>query len=145
MESVRHLLIALASVALLAAPALAKPSNGHGNGNGNGGGPKFERSEGNESGHGPNINVVITPDDTRVIRGYYSDHSYQAERLPPGIAKNLARGKPLPPGIAKRYVPRDLYARLPSRAGCDWLIVGPNVVLVERSSGVVIDIAIDIF
>ena len=29
--------------------------------------------------------------------------------LPPGIAKNLARGKPLPPGIAKKAVPAGMW------------------------------------
>ena len=48
--------------------------------------------------------------------------------LPPGIAKNLARGNPLPPGIAKKALPGDLNRRLPpvrdgydgssSTAGC---------------------------
>ena len=40
--------------------------------------------------------------------------------LPPGIVKNLARGKPLPPGIAKRMVPGGMLPpglTVPCRAG----------------------------
>ena len=33
--------------------------------------------------------------------------------LPPGIAKNLVRGKPLPTGIAKKALPGDLSRPLP--------------------------------
>src|SRR5688572_10936483 len=35
------------------------------------------------------------------------------KRLPPGIAKNLARGKPLPPGIARTRVPDGMLNSLP--------------------------------
>jgi hypothetical protein len=37
----------------------------------------------------------------------------------PGIAKNLARGKPLPPGIAKKTVPASMLG-LPSYPGYEW-------------------------
>ena len=38
-------------------------------------------------------------DDIRQIFSRNSDSYGQAQALPPGIRKNLARGKPLPPGI----------------------------------------------
>ena len=68
---------------------------------------------------GPGTDVEI-----RIIREYYSAQSLKPKSLPPGIAKNLARGKPLPPGIAKTRVPDDLVGQLPSRADTRWIIAG---------------------
>jgi hypothetical protein len=39
------------------------------------------------------------------------------DSLPPGIAKNLARGKPLPPGIAKKTVLTSMLGQLPYYLG----------------------------
>lgn len=91
------------------------------------------------------VHVVITSGDIGVLRDYYREHTYEPASLPPGIAKNLARGKPLPPGIAKRYVAAPLHDRLSPRPDCDWMLVGPHVVLVARDTGIVVDIAFDVF
>lgn len=91
------------------------------------------------------VHVVITNGDIGTIRDYYHEHPYAPASLPPGIAKNLARGKPLPPGIAKRYVAAPLHDRLSPRPDCDWMLVGPHVVLVARDTGIVVDIAFDVF
>ncbi|MDX1443630.1 MAG: hypothetical protein R3270_07625, partial [Gammaproteobacteria bacterium] len=37
----------------------------------------------------------------------------KSKSLPPGIAKNLERGKPLPPGIQKTRLPNELQQKLP--------------------------------
>ncbi|MBL4834102.1 MAG: hypothetical protein JKY26_09025 [Pseudomonas sp.] len=66
-----------------------------------------------------------------------------AANLPPGIQKNLARGKPLPPGIAKRFDGR-LQSRLPSYPGYDWRQVGTNAVLIDATTGIVEAIIADI-
>lgn len=64
--------------------------------------------------------------------------------LPPGIAKNLARGKPMPPGIAKRYLPNDLVGRLPPvRSGFERVIVGSDLLLVEIATNVIYDVIKD--
>ena len=65
--------------------------------------------------------------------------------LPPGIAKNLARGKPLPPGIAKRAVPAHMRDRLPHYPGYEWKIAGDDLVLVALSTAVVTYIINDVF
>lgn len=69
--------------------------------------------------------------------GGYSD-------LPPGIRKNLARGKSLPPGIAKKTVPGNLLSRLPKHKGYNWRIAGRDLVLVA-ATGIVADILYDVF
>lgn len=64
--------------------------------------------------------------------------------LPPGIAKNLQRGKPLPPGIAKNYLPSDLVVELPKRPGYERVIIDGRVILIEIATGIVRDILEDV-
>jgi len=65
----------------------------------------------------------------------------QARALPPGIQKQLLRGKGLPPGIAKKMVrlPKQVnsYINLPN--SYDLLVVGSNVLLVNQVNYVVVD------
>jgi hypothetical protein len=90
------------------------------------------------------ITVVFRDSDRVTFRDYFVTHKIAPQSLPPGIAKNVARGKPLPPGIAKRAVPADL------------LVLGPRVdkdvsfsivgeVVVALKGGVVIDVMGGIF
>ena len=65
--------------------------------------------------------------------------------LPPGIRKNLARGKPIPPGIAKRAVPGPMLARLPRYPGYEWQILGSDLVLVATATAVIADVLFDVF
>lgn len=64
--------------------------------------------------------------------------------LPPGIQKNLARGKPLPPGIAKKMVPHNMLGRLPAHPGYEWRVAGMDLILVS-GAGVVADILAGVF
>ena len=69
----------------------------------------------------------------------------QYSALPPGIARNLARGKPLPPGIAKRFLPDGLTALLPpAPSGYGRFIIGDDLMLIELDSGLISDVA-DLF
>lgn len=65
--------------------------------------------------------------------------------LPPGIRKNLARGKPLPPGIAKKMVPGPLLGRLPRYPGYEWRVAGSDLILIAVATAVVADILYDVF
>lgn len=85
--------------------------------------------------------------ERETIRAYFAEHRFDAKPLPPGIAKNLQRGKALPPGIAKQQVPAALIEHLPPResdAKVEISIFGDRVVLLE-ASGVVIDILEEVF
>jgi len=77
------------------------------------------------------------------ITSYFKNHPMHAKSLPPGIAKNLRRGKPLPPGIAKRQLPAPLLERLQAGSGAEAhaeiTIFGDRVVLLD-AHGVVVDI-----
>ena len=75
--------------------------------------------------------------EIKIIREFYSADSRKPESLPPGIAKNLARGKPLPPGIAKKQLPDDLIVLLPARPGARWLVTGDVVLLVDAGDVIV--------
>ena len=84
---------------------------------------------------GPSIDigqVRIILDDNRDLIG-------PAQSLPPGIRKNLARGKPLPPGIAKRFDNR-LLGQLPHYEGYEWRQAGTDVVLVALATGLIYEI-----
>lgn len=59
----------------------------------------------------------------------------------PGHQKQLARGGAIPPGLKKRSLPPKLTARLaPPPHGTERYIVGNDVVLVEKATGIILDI-----
>ena len=148
---VRPLVIAASLIALAAVPAAAG-NNGKGKGKGK---PaktiekqikKSGKGNSGEAGAAHTKNAVrgaITSFERTTILDYLHAHpgAFGTPRgLPPGIAKNYARGKPLPPGIAKRYLPGNLVSRLPPRPGHDWIVVGRDVTLVERATRLVVDV-----
>jgi hypothetical protein len=100
------------------------------------------------------VSVVFSDSEARIIASWYHEHGAQAGPrgngkkpggLPPGIAKNLARGKALPPGIAKQYLPGDLVAALPrAPAGYERVIVDGKILLVEIATRVIHDILTDV-
>lgn len=65
--------------------------------------------------------------------------------LPPGIAKNLARGKPLPPGIAKKAVPASMLGQLPYHPGYEWQIAGSDLILIGIGTAIVADVLRNVF
>lgn len=57
------------------------------------------------------------------------------QRLPPGIAKNLARGKPVPPGIAMTRLPLKLARTLPPvPKGHEIVVVDGRVLLIDAAT-----------
>ncbi len=98
------------------------------------------------------VQVVFSAGEIEIIGSWYKSHSSnqgkakkKTKGLPPGIAKNLARGKPLPPGIAKRYLPSSLRDVLPPPPkGFERIIVDGKILLVEIATRVVHDILVDI-
>lgn len=130
------LLTGALSLALHATIGLAQPDREHpGKG-------KPDRNNGNRPGtqqdyrhHGPSI-------DLGAVRGTLRNHRdllAPASALPPGIQKNLARGKPLPPGIAKQMDSR-LLGHLPRYEGYEWQQAGRDVILVAIATGIVYEI-----
>lgn len=66
----------------------------------------------------------------------------QARSLPPGIQKQLLRGKGLPPGQAKKlvYLPKQVntYLKVPSQY--DLVVLGSNLLLLDQTRYTVIDL-----
>lgn len=111
------------ALALMAAPALADP-----------GGSRAVEAASPARGTGA---MVISPPERELIQTYFN--AYPAgPHLPPGIRKNLARGKPLPPGISRK-LPEPLAARLPRHPGYAYQMAGADVVLVEIATGLITD------
>jgi Ni/Co efflux regulator RcnB len=101
-------------------------------------------------------------DDDDDHRQYYSDHDRdemrdwyhgqddhlppglaKRDQLPPGLEKQLRVRGTLPPGLRKKMepCPEELERRLPPPpTGCAHVVVGGHVVLVNRSTYVVLDI-----
>jgi len=99
------------------------------------------------------VEVTFSVGEAATIRAYYEDgHSQSRNKgkgqksLPPGIAKNLARGKALPPGIAKQVLPVDLVRMLPAvPKGYERVYVSGKVLLVEIATQVIHDVLEDVF
>ena len=86
------------------------------------------------------VNVTVQ----QTIRAYYADKPKKARGLPPGVARKYARGKRLPPGIAKQALPPDLERRLPVQPGYQYVAVDSDVLLIAVSTGIVVDMLMDI-
>ena len=98
---------------------------------------------------GPSVQVsagvVFSALEREHITTFYAAHRQSGVKpLPPGIRKNLARGKPLPPGIAKQVLPSALEDLLPGRPGYQRVQVGLDVLLVEVATGVIHDVLMDV-
>jgi Ni/Co efflux regulator RcnB len=89
------------------------------------------------------VSVSIRSGDARRIAERHGYVGYAG--LPPGIRKNLARGKPLPPGIAKKMVPGPMLRELPVYGGYEWRVYGTDLVLVALASGVIADVLSGVF
>ncbi|CAB3891506.1 hypothetical protein LMG26858_03754 [Achromobacter anxifer] len=149
MRSKPSMMIAtLACAIALAAPAHAAPPEGkgkpdhagQGNGNGNGNGKNKSQNGG--------VSVTLSTAGITVstARGYAVQAGATGYgSLPPGIRKNLARGKPLPPGIAKKMVPGPMLARLPVHPGYEWRVAGNDLILVAIATAVVADVLAGVF
>ncbi len=105
--------------------------------------------------------VVFSDGEIAAIRAYYDNAGSSTgsaggmgtgmgmsgglSALPPGIAKNLGRGKPLSPGIAKQVLPIALVNTLPPvPEGYERIIVAGKILLVEIATQVITDVITDV-
>jgi hypothetical protein len=120
-------------------------SQGNGKEQGQGKGHAKNQSSEKAKNNSANPNAAKSQDvkfanqDSETIARYYSAKPFTTSTLPPGIAMNLARGKPLPPGIQKVYLPSDLVSQLPAYPGYEYLGVGKDVLLVDSKTGIIAD------
>mgnify|MGYP001824580967 CR=1 FL=1 len=101
------------------------------------------------------VEVVFSEREAKIIQAWYQSHDgYHGgakvkgkgrKSLPPGIAKNLARGKSLPPGIAKQTLPGSLIEILPpAPRGYERIEVAGKILLVEVATQVIHDVLEDL-
>lgn len=95
------------------------------------------------------LDTVLTEIERRLIRDYFGGVSRadlppglaKRDRLPPGLARQIQRNGTLPPGLSGHRLPDDLLHRLPRRGdGYDRVIVGSDVILIERGTRLILDI-----
>ncbi|MFP6848178.1 MAG: anti-virulence regulator CigR family protein [Pseudomonas sp.] len=94
-----------------------------------------QHSDINTNHQGPSIDIG----QIRIVLGENHNLIGPTRALPPGITKNLAKGKPLPPGIAKNFDSR-LQGRLPHYDGYEWKQMGTDMVLVTIATGIIYEV-----
>ncbi|AUY32441.1 hypothetical protein EON09_26865 [Pseudomonas soli] len=127
--------VALSLVMGVSPLSLADPGKGKGHDKGNQHGNQGHQGNGNDWQSGPSVDLGAV----RVILNDNRNYWNPGASLPPGIQKNLARGKPLPPGIAKKLDSR-LIGRLPHYDGYEWHQAGADLLLVAIASGVIYEV-----
>ncbi|UZM14989.1 RcnB family protein [Pseudomonas kielensis] len=150
MSKSRASVAVVTSLTLVCGSALAWADPGNGKGQGNGkGNPPSSQVHGNQGGHGnPGKNPAggdwsngpsVNRTSVLGVVGGYRDYWSPGPALPPGIQKNLARGKPLPPGIAKKLDGR-LLGHLPHYDGYEWQQAGTDLILVALATGLIYEV-----
>ena len=88
--------------------------------------------------------------ELETIKAFYRDTQGPSGKrggrssLPPGIAKNLERGKALPPGLATQPLPATLAASLPPAPdGYERVVVDAKILLVETATRLIADVIAD--
>lgn len=136
-------LLELTSVvcAVLLCAALINEAYGQGQGRGHGNSARGQ--EHTESLIETSISIGISIAEARELAQISGLTGRQS--LPPGIARNLGRGKALPPGIAKQVVPGAMLSRLPRIEDHEWVMVGTDLVLVAVGTAIVVSILDEVF
>jgi hypothetical protein len=98
------------------------------------------------------VTIALSADHAASVRAYYAGNRAGNGRgrgrnvgLPPGIARNLERGKPLPPGIAKAYLPGHVLAGLPHLpSGLEYVVMAGKLLLVDAATAIVREVLLDL-
>jgi hypothetical protein len=96
-------------------------------------------------------------DEARIIIDWFHDDNNlsglppglaKREELPPGLQRQLVRNGKLPPGLEQKIqpLPPVLIARLPPIPdNRTRVIIGGNVILLDKTTSVIVDILVGIF
>jgi hypothetical protein len=126
-------------------PGKGDPNSSNGsNSQSNGSSPYDQQIKGHNESRDTLTNLVLAGITLVAARELaLSTASVGYKPLPPGIAKNLARGKPLPPGLATRSLSGQFLAGLPKHSGYQWVGAGTDLVLIDITSRVVADVLVN--
>lgn len=121
-----------------------------GNGNGNGNGNSHGKGHNKHHDDADDVNDYHYKHHEKDIRGWYASNESnlppglaKKDHLPPGLEKHLVRNGQLPPGLQKKVYscPPELERQLPPPPPeCVHVLVGGNLVLLNRKTNVVVDI-----
>jgi len=103
MQTTRRLMAGLVLGLALSNPAFAAPPEGKGKSEKH---QKHDKQSSKSSLGYSGSDLVVNLSFTEARRIAVSQRAVGYAALPPGIRKNLARGKPIPPGIAMTRFPR---------------------------------------
>ncbi len=92
----------------------------------------------------------------RIIRDWFGNSHNLAglppglakrESLPPGLARQLRERGHLPPGLERHIhdLPADLVLRLPVERNRRWIMIGGNVILLDETTSLIVDIFENVF
>ncbi|MGQ7262791.1 anti-virulence regulator CigR family protein [Vreelandella sp. V005] len=147
MTPIKLIILSALGASLLNSAAFAQPDHAQAHGardKGHDHRDQAHQNEAHNSGNTRDNRVDLPRINERELRQLLRQHDApRAEALPPGIQRNLERGKPLPPGIAKRFDGR-LASQLPQYPGYEWERVGADVVLIEAATRIVVDVLVDV-
>jgi hypothetical protein len=137
--TLRKLFAAGAAAALVFTVAANADAQGRGRGRGQN---KAKGKVAAPANPGAPVVVIFKDADRPKFQSYFTTHKFVAEPLPPGIAMNIARGKPLPGGISTRVMPADLLVYVPRDPAIRYYIVGDRVVAVRE--GTIVDVLMNV-
>ncbi len=147
MTPTKLIILSTLGAVLLNSAAFAQPDHAPAHGahdKGHNSREQAPQHETHRSGNTRDERVDLPRINERELRQLLRQHDApRAGSLPPGIQRNLERGKPLPPGIAKRF-DGQLAAQLPNYPGYEWERVGADVVLIEAATRIVVDVLVDV-
>ncbi len=138
--------LAIVLAFLSASPVIAKNSDNQGKSYGQGNSKDYGNSQKdhskNKDKHQEMHYAGINQNDAKRYASQYHVGGYKP--LPPGIRKNLARGKAIPPGIAMTRLPNGYVNQLPRYNGYEWRGYGSDLVLVNSTNQLIADVIMDV-
>jgi hypothetical protein len=139
MRATKWMAASVLGIFLLTASIAAAQGNGKGHGKGH-------DKHGDDDDQGQ---YYYNHHDQEAFHGWYVQNDHlppglaKKDQLPPGLEKQLVRRGTLPPGLQKRIYPcpEELERRLPPPPpDCANVLIGGHIVLLNRSTNVVVDI-----
>lgn len=89
--------------------------------------------------------LLFGPRDRQIIANFFLRNPGYLDYLPSGLRRQLVTKGRVPPGISRQPLPEPLAQRLaPLPDGYERTIIGPDVLLIEARSGLIIDIVRDV-
>lgn len=83
--------------------------------------------------------------DEESVRAYFRGQDGPSSAPSDAVAKRASLGQPLPEDIARVYLPLAVEAALPIYPNAGYYLIGRDVVLIDTTTRIVVDILKDVF